>query len=75
MGNHDGRRQVNGKKMLAEAMAAGQAALVEAVSQRLNELLVAAVTALLGREYHVRREGVSLGWNRVVAVITARVIR
>lgn len=57
----DGRRQVNGKKMLAEAMAAGQAALVEAVSQRLNELLVAAVTALLGREYHVRREGVSLG--------------
>ena len=29
------RRQVNGKAMLAEAMAAGQAALVAAVSQRV----------------------------------------
>ena len=55
------KRQVNGKKLLAEAMAAGQAALAEAVSQRLNELLVAAVTLLLGREFHVRRQQVALG--------------
>jgi len=55
------RRQVNGSAMLAEAMAAGQAALVAAVSQRLNELLIAAVTTLLGREFHVRRQRVSLG--------------
>lgn len=46
---------------LSEAMAVRQAALVEAVSQRLNELLAAAVTVLLGREYHERREQVSLG--------------
>lgn len=57
----NGRRQVNGKAMLAEAMAAGQAALVEAVSQRLHELLLAAVTQLLGRESHVRRARVALG--------------
>jgi transposase-like protein len=55
------RRQVNGKVMLAEAMAAGQAALVAAVSQRLNELLIVAVTTLLGRDFHVRRQRVSPG--------------
>lgn len=55
------RRQVNGSVMLAEAMAVGQAALVSAVSQRLNELLIAAVTTLLGRSFHVRRQQVSLG--------------
>lgn len=58
---YERRRQVNGKEMLAEAMAAGQAALVEAVSQRLNELLVMAVTVLLGREFHERRVRVALG--------------
>jgi len=55
------RRQVNGKVMLAEAMAAGQAALVSAVSQRLNGLLIVAVTTLLGRGFHVRRQRVSPG--------------
>jgi transposase-like protein len=55
------RRQVNGQNMLAEAMAVGQAALAEAVSHRLNEMLLAAVTLLLGREFHVRRMGVALG--------------
>ena len=57
----DGKRQVNGKELLAEAMAVGQAALAEAVSQRLNELLVAAVTLLLGRGFHKRRRQVGLG--------------
>jgi transposase-like protein len=42
-------------------MAVGQAALVSAVSQRLNELLIAAVTTLLGRDFHVRRQQVWLG--------------
>jgi transposase-like protein len=55
------RRQVNGSALLAEAMAEGQAALVSAVSQRLNELLIVAVTTLLGRDFHVRRQQVSLG--------------
>lgn len=55
------RRQVNGKAMLAEAMAVGQAALVAAVSQHLNELLMAAVTMLLGRDFHVRRHRVLAG--------------
>lgn len=54
-----GRRQVNGSRMLSEAMEAGQAALVAAVSQRLNELLVVAVTTLLGRDFHVRRHRIS----------------
>lgn len=53
------RRQVNGKAMLEEAMAVGHAALVSAVSQHLNGLLIAAVTTLLGRDFHVRRHQVS----------------
>lgn len=52
-------RAVNGQAILAEAMAAGHAALTTAVSQRLNELLIAAVTMLLGRGFHRRRERVS----------------
>lgn len=55
------RRQVNGKAMLKEAMAVGHTALVAAVSQHLNGLLIAAVTTLLGRDFHVRRHQVLPG--------------
>lgn len=50
------RRQVNGRAMLQEALEAGQKALTEAVSSRLNELLMLAVTHLLCRSFHERRE-------------------
>lgn len=49
------RRHVNGKEMLAEALASGQQALAKAVGQRLNELLLLAVTHLLCRSSYVRR--------------------
>jgi hypothetical protein len=42
--------------MLQEALEAGQKALTEAVSSRLNELLMLAVTHLLCRSFHERRE-------------------
>lgn len=55
------RKQVNGREMLQEAMEVGQQAMLIAVSQRLNELLVLAVTYLLGRSAYVRRADVLLG--------------
>ncbi len=55
-------RHVNGGALLADAIAAGEEALRQMVVGRLNELLVMAVTYLLGRESHVRREQVK-GWE------------
>lgn len=49
------RRQVNGERLLAEAIAAGEEALRQMVIRRLNELLVMAVTHLLGRDFYARR--------------------
>jgi putative transposase len=54
------RRQVNGKQMLTEALTNGQAALVSAMSQHLNDALANATTAVLGRDYHVRRHRLPL---------------
>ena len=52
------RRQVNGGELLAEAIAAGEAALRQTVIERLNEVLVMAITHLLRREFYVRRSEV-----------------
>ena len=53
------RHQVNGEGLLAEAIAAGEAALAQRVVRRLNELLVMAVTYLLGRDFYERRTRVA----------------
>ena len=58
------RREVNGKALLAEAITAGQEALQQMVVRRLNELLVMAVTYLLGREMYERRSRVGL-WEEI----------
>ncbi len=49
-------RQVNGKGILAEAMAAGQAALLAAASGHINQRLSEVATAVVGRDFHVRRD-------------------
>lgn len=49
------RRCVNGAELMAEAIASGEEALRQMVMRRLNELLVMAVTHLLGRENYERR--------------------
>jgi transposase-like protein len=56
------RRRVNGDELLSEALAAGYAALCQAVASRLNQLLVLAVSHLLGRAFHQRR-GTLPGWE------------
>lgn len=58
------RRRVNGEALLAEAIAAGEEALRQMVVMRLNELLVYAVTVLLGREHYARRQTVAL-WEEM----------
>ena len=52
------RREVNGASLLAEAIAAGEEALRQTVIRRLNEVLMMAVTHLLGREFYARRSEV-----------------
>lgn len=58
------RRSVNGGLLLREAVAEGQTQIVRLVSGRLNELLVLAVTHLLGRLSHERRMGLSFGMEQ-----------
>src|SRR5512134_1678222 len=53
------RRSVNGGMLLREALAEGQTHIVSLVSHRLSELLVWAVTQLLGRLAYARRAGLS----------------
>jgi transposase-like protein len=53
------RRTVNGRALLEEALNAGVAALQVTIVARLSYLLSMAVTHLLAREYHVRRETVA----------------
>lgn len=54
-------RHVKGSDLLADAITAGEEALRQMVVRRLNELLVLAVTYLLGRESYVRRKQVAAG--------------
>ncbi len=49
------RRRVNGEALLSDAITAGEEALAQMVVRRLNELLVMAVTYLLGRQSYERR--------------------
>jgi putative transposase len=49
------RRQLNSEALLSDAIAAGEEALAQMVVRRLNELLVMAVTYLLGRQSYERR--------------------
>ena len=58
------RRQVNGEALLSAAIAAGREALAQMVVRRLNELLVLAVTYLLGREAYERRAHLPL-WDEM----------
>lgn len=53
------RRQVNGEALLSDAIEAGREALAQMVVRRLNELLVMAVSYLLGREWYERRRGLA----------------
>jgi len=53
------QRQVNGKALLSDAIAAGEEALAQMVVRRLNELLLMAVTYLLGRQWYERRAGLA----------------
>jgi transposase-like protein len=50
--------------MLSRALAEGQTQMVRMVTQRLNELLVLAVTQLLGRLGYERRAGVPFEWEQ-----------
>jgi hypothetical protein len=53
------QRQVNGKALLSDAIAAGEEALAQMVVRRLNELLLMAVTYLIGRQSYERRAGLA----------------
>jgi hypothetical protein len=53
------QRQINGKALLSDAIAAGEEALAQTVVRRLNELLLMAVTYLLGRQSYERRAGLT----------------
>jgi len=49
------RRQVNVRTLFETALAEGHAALLQALSVRMNQLLLAAVATLLGRSRYERR--------------------
>ena len=55
-------QQVKGRDVLANALTKAQAELVKAVGQEVSAMLVQAVTLLLHRLFHQRRQGLA-GWQ------------